>query len=250
MQKVTEDVLEVLSTAIINDNMLRLTCGQLDRKMYAATNKILEAMGGKWSRKDKGHIFTEDPTEKFENLMLTGEVELPKKYGYFPTPLTLVKRLVTLASLEPVHTVLEPSAGRGAIALEVADIVDKDSTNCVELLADNVEELERLGFGRTIIHGDFLEVETKPTYDRVVMNPPFEKQQDIDHVLHAWDCLKPGGRLVAIMSSGVAFRQNRKTVEFRELLEEHGWHEANPSGSFKSSGTMVNTIIAVMDKPK
>ena len=29
-------------------------------------------------------------------------------------------------------------------------------------------------------------------FDAVVMNPPFEKQADIDHVLHAYKMLKPG----------------------------------------------------------
>ncbi len=74
-------------------------------------------------------------------------------------------------------------------------------------------------------------------------------QADIDHVLHAYKFLKPGGRLVSIMASGVIFRENRKTVEFRKLLNACGTFEHNPVGSFKESGTMVNTVIIVMDKP-
>ena len=42
---------------------------------------------------------------------------------------------------------------------------------------------------------------TEPVYDTIVMNPPFEKFQDIDHVRHAFDLLKPGGRVVAISAS-------------------------------------------------
>lgn len=74
-------------------------------------------------------------------------------------------------------------------------------------------------------------------------------QADIDYVLHAYKFLKPGGRLVSIMSSSVTFRENRKTVEFRELLNACGTFGHNPEGSFKESGTMVNTIIVVMNKP-
>lgn len=249
MKKIDDEILAVLSNVEIEGNILRLTCGQLDRKMYVATNKILETMGGKWSRKDKGHIFPEDPTIKFEDLMLTGEIEEPKKYGYFPTPPKLVARLIELAELKSEYKVLEPSAGQGAIASMVADVIGQDNIDCIELLAENVAELENQGFGRTLISGDFMEVEVKPLYDRVVMNPPFERQQDIDHVLHAWNSLKNGGRLVAIMSSGITFRENRKTVGFRETLEEYGYYEHNPEGSFKPSGTQVNTVIVVMDKP-
>src|SRR4030042_4964611 len=103
--------------------------------------------------------------------------------------------------------------------------------------------------GLKIIQADFLSVEPKPLYDRVVMNPPFEMQQDIDHVMHAWKFLKPGGRLVSIMSSGVLFRENKKTSEFRNHIDEFGNMERLPEGSFKESGTMVNTCIVVLDKP-
>jgi hypothetical protein len=42
---------------------------------------------------------------------------------------------------------------------------------------------------------DFMEMPAAGEFDRVLMNPPFEKQQDIDHVRRAFDHLKPGGRL-------------------------------------------------------
>jgi len=117
----------------------------------------------------------------------------------------------------------------------------------VELLADNAKVLRSKGY--ELMHeGDFFEVIPSEKYDRVVMNPPFERQADIDHVLHAWKFVKPGGRLVSIMASSVAFRENRKTTEFRELLEQHGSMEHNPAGSFLASGTGVNTVTIVMDK--
>jgi 16S rRNA G1207 methylase RsmC len=100
-----------------------------------------------------------------------------------------------------------------------------------------------------IREGDFLDMVPVTIYDRVCMNPPFERQQDIDHVMHAWKFLKPNGRLVAIMASSVAFRENKKTVEFREFLAANGHLEHNPEGAFKESGTMVNTVTVVLYKP-
>ena len=34
---------------------------QLDRNDYVKVNKALEALGGKWNRKAKAHLFDEDP---------------------------------------------------------------------------------------------------------------------------------------------------------------------------------------------
>jgi len=45
--------------------------------------------------------------------------------------------------------------------------------------------LEVKGFN--VVGNDFLE--HKKSYDRIVMNPPFENFQDIDHVRHAYDLL-------------------------------------------------------------
>lgn len=248
-KKIDEATLAILSRVTVDGNKIFLTCGQLDRKQYQAVNEVLENMSGKWDRKTKAHVFGDDPTDRLEQVLLFGEIVPPKKYGYFPTPQPIAKQAVALACIEPGMTVLEPSAGQAAIADEAAKIVGKGNLYCYELLADNCEVLAGKGysFGR----GDFLAVSTdaNPLVDRVVMNPPFEKQADIDHVLHAWKFLKPGGRLVSIMSAGVIFRDNRKSVEFREMVTNHGAMSRLPEGSFKESGTGVNTVLVVMDKP-
>jgi predicted RNA methylase len=241
---IDEQTLAILSRVTVDGNTIFLTCGQLDRKQYQAVNEVLENIGGKWNRKLKGHVFEQDPEDALEQVLLTGEITPPKKYGYFPTPEGLARKIVDLAEIQSGHLVLEPSAGQGAIA----GLVPKSATiDCIEYLHNNVSALERMGI--KTIQADFLSVEPKPLYDRVVMNPPFEKQQDIDHVMHAWKCLKPGGRLVSIMSSGAMFRENRKTTEFRSHVDEFGYIERLPDQSFKESGTMVNTCFVVMDKP-
>ncbi len=50
------------------------------------------------------------------------------------------------------------------------------------------------------------------TYDRIIMNPPFEKCQDIDHVYHAFYLLNPNGILVSIVSRGVFFPFSSKRI--------------------------------------
>jgi len=87
-----------------------------------------------------------------------------------------------------------------------------------------------------------------PYADRVLMNPPFEKGQDIDHVRKAFDALKPGGRLVAVMSPGPFFRSDRKAAEFRRWFSGLGGRKVElPNGAFKASGTTASSVLAVID---
>ena len=92
-------------------------------------------------------------------------------------------------------------------------------------------------------------LEHKGSYDRIIANPPFSKQQDIDHIMHMHSLLKPGGILVSVVSESPFFRINKKSVAFREFLEANN-AEIIPldTGAFKESGTMVKTRIIKMEK--
>lgn len=243
--KIDQDVLAVLSVAEVNGAALLLT-GQLDRKLYERTNKVIEAAGGKWNRKAKAHVFDADAADRIDQMILSGEVEVPKdEFNFFPSPPAVVARLLSLADVRAGMRVLEPSAGKGAIAYACVDL--GAVVDCYELMEANFAALAgdiRLGSVRRL---DFLTQAPEPSYDRVVMNPPFLKQADIKHVMHALQFLKPGGRLVAVMSAGVSFRNDARTTAFRQLVEARGGSiKALPENSFKASGTGVNTVIAVV----
>jgi len=243
--RIDNDVLAVLSVAQTNGKELVLT-GQLDRKLYERTNKVLEAAGGKWNRKAKAHIFEDDAVTRIDQIILTGEVEIPKdEFNYFPSPPSVVERLIELAEIEPGMQVLEPSAGQGAIALACAE--QGADVDCVELMEANYKVLCAYDRLKRVRHGCFLESGVIQAYDRIVMNPPFMKQADIRHILHALKFLKSGGTLVSVMGAGVMFRQNKLTVDFREMVQKMGgYFEPIPDESFKESGTMVRTVIVVI----
>lgn len=246
--KLTDDVLDVLRRSTVQDDILRLPNERLDRRLYAAVDKALQALGGKWNRKAGGHTFA-DPSALNDALATAiedGAVAPPSKHGYFPTPPALVDRLLVLADVRPDHRVLEPSAGQGAIADKVREI--GAAIDVVELLPANCVVLREKGY-RHVGEGDFLRNPPVRIYDCVVMNPPFEGQADIAHVLHAWEFLRPGGRLVSIMATGVTFRQDRKARAFRDFLDTHGGYvETNPPGSFRESGTDVSTVTVVINR--
>lgn len=243
-------VLDVIGRATVEGTHLYLS-GQLDRDTYVKTDKVLKAAGGKWNRKAGAHVFERCAEDRIQQMLVTRSVIVPQDFGYFPTPKPVVELLLDLADLEDGQKVLEPSAGRGNIALPVAEITG--SVSCVELLEDNCEALEMAladaSVKATVVRGDFLKMTPPefPVYDRVVMNPPFEKQADIRHVFHAFKYLKDGGKLVAVMSASVMFRDNNLTREFRDFVNRRGGViQELPAGSFKVSGTNVNTVVVTI----
>lgn len=243
--RVSDDVLRVLSAAEVDGNRLVLT-GQLDRKLYEATNKVLAAAGGVWTRKVKAHVFPEDAADLVDRVILTGEIDIPKdEFGFFPSPPEVVAVLMERAQLDAHHRVLEPSAGHGAIAFAAAKVVGDHGVECVEILPANVAVLRAARL--VTIEGDFLSLTPSRRFDRVIMNPPFAKQADIKHVTRALEWLKPDGLLVSVMSAGVAFRADRLTPQFRALVDDRGGTiEPLPDGSFKASGTGVRTVVVVI----
>jgi phospholipid N-methyltransferase len=253
MKTIPQEVLTTLSTVEIEDTNVKIT-GQLDRKLYLSVNEVLGRIGGKWNKKAKAHVFSEDPTDTLYAVIECGVLEPKVKTGYFPTPPALVARMIELAEIEDSHTILEPSAGQGHISDAICSDVSifPNNINVCEVLPENIKVLESKGYHN---RGDLFEYASlcfleNITFDRILMNPPFEKQADIDHVTTAFTLLREGGILVAIMSSSVMFRENKKITVFREsILNKYGvLVEDNPEGSFKESGTMVNTVMIKLVK--
>jgi hypothetical protein len=146
----------------------------------------------------------------------------------------------------------DPQAGQKTLADIIADGVRQA---CPEAQIEVCEYQHRLRTilelkGYEVIGSDFLNLKPDAGYDTIVMNPPFENFQDVEHVRHAFECLNPGGRLVTVMGEGAFFRQDKIAVNFRQWLDDGGGYaERLPEGSFKASGTGVAARIVVLDKP-
>lgn len=244
MRAIPQEVLCELERAAITGDQLRLS-GQMDRRLYTQVNKIIEAAGGKWSRRAGAHLFPGDAGDAIEQIILTGGVGPKQELGQFDSPPEVVAAVMELAGIEQPMRVLEPSAGLGALALAAARL--SDHVMCVELDAGRAAALVKAGL-RSVINADFLTLDGVGRFDRVIMNPPFARQADIDHVLAAARRLRPGGRLVSVMSAGTGFRENRKAVEFRAWLARHGGRFAPlPADAFRASGTSVQTCLISVD---
>jgi len=219
---------------------------QLDRTLYLKVKKAIEAMGGKWVRKEQAHIFPTDPRPQVEGLLENGELTVTRD-GYFPTPYSIGTKMARLAELEPGCVVLEPSAGTGELAQAILEIEPTAQVVCGEKDAQRVEVLKSKGLDAR--QWDFLEYDGRHKY--IIQNPPFEELQDIDHVLHAYECLVPGGVLVSVISESPFFRTDEKAEVFRRWLADMQHQVVDlERGAFSESGTGVKARIVVIKKPK
>lgn len=237
--KVDFDVIEILKGAEADGNKLRIT-QRLDRAMYQKVNKTIAGLGGKWSAREKAHIFEKDIEEIIREVCASGEYkDIKSDFQFFPTPAELAKKVVALAEIRDGERCLEPSAGRGAIAQFMP------GCDCIELNPDNAAYLREHGFN--VVHDDFMTFEPKKEYDVIVMNPPFNKGQAVRHVTKAIQMAKRC--VVAITDFGITFRNDKSTAEFRELVKSHGGTiEPVEKGAFKESGTMIKTCIITVRK--
>lgn len=216
-----------------------------------------------------------DAETKEEDPLQQAKTTPAKRYGFFPTPDLAAEILFSPRGYggrgpgflskagEPPLRVLEPSAGTGNLARRAAErhmpepdaymtkqgYQQRVTVDCVEIQPHLAGGLEASGLYRKVTCADFLTVTPTGDYDMVLMNPPFDRERDIDHVVHALKFLKPGGELHAIMSAGTEFRQTKKAVAFRALMERMGasWEDL-PQGSFSEVGTNVNTLILRVTK--
>lgn len=232
-------VADILKRSVVTETSIALPNGHLDRPIYDAVNKALVAAGGKWNKRAQAHIFPHDPRPRLGLMLDTGvAIDERKAYQSFFTPADLAARLAAMASVRG-KTVLEPSAGEGAIA-DACTAAGSSGVDCFEIRQEFAQTLEAKGYSVGCV--DFLSVSPSVNfdYDRVVMNPPFRGNQDIKHVAHAIRFSRSGGVIVAVMSAGavekpafqgIAMALNR--IEITPLPQE----------AFKESGANFSTVI-------
>lgn len=225
---------------------------KLDTKLYRRVSDLLSYAGVAWSRAKQAHISSADPTARIERILATnghrGRIKKPYDYGFFATPSALADDVVSRIRLPAGARVLEPGIGTGSLSDAVLRKYPDAEIHGYEISEERHAEITQRYANISL--GDFMSVEPEPIYDAVVMNPPFERGQDIAHIKHATQFLKPGGSMSAIASAGVLFNSSKAHTEFREWIAEMGGViEPHPEGSFASSGTGVRTVSITFVRP-
>lgn len=189
-----------------------------------------------------------DNGKEFEAMKetLKAGVKVVSAPQLFPTPPEIARQVVALAEIQAKQRILEPSAGTGNLLRAMYELPFKtlpDARDVVIVeIADGVCINLKNEFPCAVVYKkDFLAMgDELGLFDRVLMNPPFSKGEDIKHIQHALNFLKDGGRLVAICANGP-----RQQETLQPLAT--AWIDL-PPGSFKEEGTNVNTAIVVIDK--
>lgn len=249
--QIKPEVLDVLNRCTMTESSVILPEGQLDRKLYVEVNKVLANAGGKWNRKAKAHLFTSDPREKLGRNIEEGSfVDTKRELQAFFTPSQVAKYLVEMADVEG-KDILEPSAGIGNLVKECLAQGGIDIL-AIEINPEFRQELVKLSCSILLTQGqDFLRVtpEDVGKFKRIVANPPFTKNQAILHLKHMLEFLADDGILVCILPD---IRGQKKYGDLIQYINEKYMYAEEiplPAGSFKESGTMINTFILRVRKP-
>lgn len=164
--------------------------------VYKEARAILEDFGGTVERLDVR--FEYDFRRALSELIASGCLPDQVSHQYYWTPARVADLAVAAAGIQAGQTVLEPSAGQGALAEAVLRATGIRPT-CVELSEVHCEVLRAKGFDAGC--GDFLAWSKSDArrFDRVVMNPPFNSGRWQAHLEAAAGMVTDAGRLVSVL---------------------------------------------------
>jgi hypothetical protein len=178
---------------------------------------------------------------------------------FYPTPPSVISKMLADLKFNEITTVLEPSAGKGDIADAVQDKFKNYEGNwrskrtadidTIEL-DDNLRHILK-GKGYKVIHDDFLTLETFKSYDLLIMNPPFSNGDK--HLLKALDMQKSGGKVVCLLNAETIknpYSNTRK--DLCRKLDEYEVEVEFMGGAFADAERKTDVEIALIkvDIPK
>lgn len=240
---------------------------QVDANLYGEVNEVLTRLGGKWKGgRTKAHIFQEDPALLIEYVLETGTMPPKNPEAFFPTPTEVAHGIMIMSDLDKLRDedlILEPQAGNAALLdyLEAhagellidenhaplkprIHLVEKSPLRCAILRAKGYLNVQQQ---------DFLQYQTDLRFARILMNPPFSvpgsKTAYIDHILHAFTFLAPGGVLTAVAPDHFIRHDDQRSQSFLEFVTSNGYFETNDRDAFKETGANVQTVTIALEKP-
>ena len=167
---------------------------------------------------------------------------------YFPTPEPLGYKMMEWANMGEGDTVLEPSAGHGAIARYAPKGNQMVAIEPSQSLFTKLQ-LKAGGLGRKFVNTIFENYDIGNKHDVVVMNPPFGTAgaTAIAHLGKAFKHLEEGGRVVAIIPRGSTDKKFEKWIDGEKTAVLRAEVEL-PDILFEQAGTRVVCRVVVVDK--
>lgn len=167
---------------------------------------------------------------------------------YFPTPEPLGYKMMEWARAGEGDTILEPSAGHGAIARYAPKENQLTGIEPSQSLFAKLQ-LKAGGLGRKFMNTVFENYDISNKHDVVVMNPPFGTAgaTAIAHLDKAFKHLEEGGRVVAIIPRGSTDKKFDKWLDGQKNVAMRAEVDL-PDIVFQQAGTSVVSRVVVLDK--
>lgn len=167
---------------------------------------------------------------------------------YFPTPEPLGYKMMEWARAGEGDTILEPSAGHGAIAKYAPKENQLTGIEPSQSLFTKLQ-LKAGGLGRKFMNTVFENYDISNKHDVVVMNPPFGTAgaTAIAHLDKAFKHLEEGGRVVAIIPRGSTDKKFDKWLDGQKNVVMRAEVDL-PDIVFQQAGTSVRCRVVVLDK--
>jgi len=165
-----------------------------------------------------------------------------KELNFFETSERLALEMADLVKDVGLNgRILEPSAGSGALISAVQRVIpyEIEPIDYCEVQEGFWPVLDDMGANR--VGTDFLKYNPGPIYDAVIMNPPYKDRGVEKHVGHAWDCVRPGGSIVALVSRHSADWIEHEFYGHIFFEEQYGKREF--------SETSIRTSLFLINKP-
>lgn len=220
-----------------------------------------EGTGGKAMDYVDDQLSTYDKAKAFyfANQKKTSSNKSAEGEDYYATPEPLGLKMVEWADPKSGESMMEPSAGHGAIARWMPDYT---RNTVVEPSRELQPKLQRNVSNANVVGDVFESLDLHNKFGSIVMNPPFGTggKTAIEHLAKAFRHLNDGGRIVAIIPNGQATQkrfdswfygdENGKTKAERDGVT-NGVLRATinlPAVTFERAGTKVGTKIVIIDR--
>lgn len=239
---------KILQNSKWDGEILTLPQVQFDKKSYATVKAWIEESFGTWNSQKQGFTWKFDASRVVSILTQGKRCNLRQDFQFFATPDAVADLVASkFSSIDKSMTILEPSAGTGALINAVRRLCPEATVDCYELMPENVQILKNIP-GARILGEDFIK-ECHDKYQRIIANPPFSGNQDIQHVYKMFESLTINGEMSVITSQHWKIASDSKCKNFRKWLEEHNAQIQDiAAGEFKESGTGIQTSLIYIVK--
>jgi len=214
---------------------------RLERMGINSVEELRTYLREYWAYKTAVNITIDPVQKKIKELERQYKLEQKGDINFTPSEIALI--MVEYLDVNEDTKILEPSAGIGNIADQV-----KKFTNNIDVCEKMFSYAELLKLkGYNIVGNDFLQFNKYNEYDYIIMNPPFSDEQN--HIKHAYNLLKTGGKIVSITSPHWTFASDKKSQEFKNWFNEISGEIVDDleGGTFEMTGVKAKIIVINKD---